>query len=321
MPRIYITEPNHFYTFELPTVPGDEVLIGTGPQCRLALPGVAGMGEVHACISCRPQGYVIADLGSPTGTFANGAPIRSEFLQPGVEYRMGAAVITLAVEGMPPQQPPMGMPQQSPMGMPPQQQPPMGTPPQQAPQAAPAAQQAPAAKAAAPATATAKKKSTVSKAKAPAGKGGRKADLASMAARFDRSRGQAASKFTFIYVVIMLAIAFYAGIALHHWERTGNCLPGLVADEQDEPAVAPAKPAAPAAQEADTAEDTSADSTDEPAADEPTDTTTDEPAADEPADTTADEPAADDAAGADDDAPEPAAAQEDEQPATGDDEA
>lgn len=263
MPRIYITEPNHFYTFELPTAPGAEVLIGTAPHCQLALPGVGGLGEVHACISCQPQGYVITDLGSPTGTFANGVPIRSEYVMPGVEYRLGAAVITLAAEGAPAQQ---AMPQQAPA--------------QQA--AAPAPQ--PAAAAAAPHAAP-KKKASPLKTGAAASKATKlgKKDLGNLAAKFDRSRGKNASKATFIYVVALLIVAFYAGIALHHWERTGNCLPGLVADETEAPA--PAKVhTAPAAEETaqpetDTAEDTSSE-------DEPTATDDDTPAAD---DTTAED--------------------------------
>lgn len=283
MPRIYITEPNHFYTFELPTAPGAEVLIGTAPHCQLALPGVAGLGEVHACISCQPQGYVLSDMGSPTGTFANGVPIRSEYLMPGVEYRMGAAVITLAAEGMPPMQQPMAAAQPA-------------VPQQAAPQqAAPAPQQgaaAPAAKKKSPLKTGAAAKSGATKQPAKGGKN----NLADMAARFDRNRGQGAAKMKFIYVVVLLAIAFYAGIALHHFERTGNCLPGLVADEQDPPTVAPATHAAPAepAEPAEPEATPAADDTDTPAADDTPaeddttpaeDSTDDEPADDEPTST------------------------------------
>lgn len=258
MPRIYITEPNHFYTFELPVVPGAEVLIGTAPHCQLALPGVAGLGEVHACISCQPQGYVIADLGSPTGTFANGVPIRSEFLRPGVEYRLGAAVIALegAQQTAPPQQP-MGAAMPQPMPQP------------AVAQAAAAA--APAGQAAGAKPAVAKKKASPLKtgaaAAANAGKGGKK-DLSNLAAKFDRNRGKGASQATFVYVIVLLVVAFYAGIALHHWERTGNFLPGLVADEQGEPvpAVASAPVAEGAAVEEAPAEETPTD--DAPVADD-----------------------------------------------------
>lgn len=313
MPRIYITEPNHFYTYELPTAPGAEVLIGTAPHCQLALPGVGGLGDVHACISCQPQGYVIADLGSPTGTFANGVPIRSEFLMPGVEYRLGAAVITLAVEGMPPQQPPMGMPMQPPVGMPPQQ-PPVA-------QAAAQQQAQPAAKKKASPLKTggaAAGGATKIKAAGKAGKAG-KSDLASMAAKFDRSRGKGASRATFLYVVVLLVIAFYAGIALHHWERTGNCLPGLVPDEQEapvQPAPAPAVASEPSAPEtpaqpeaADTPPapegDTQADDT--PAAD-------DTPVADDEPSPEVEEPTSEEPAPEEDDSPE-----QDDEPAASED--
>lgn len=138
MPRIYVIAPNCFYTYELPVTPGAEVLIGTAPQCHLLLPGVEGLAGVHACIVCQGADYMISDMGSPMGTFANGTPVRSVFLMPGVEYRMGSLLISLAVEGMPPPVAPMpvqpwGMPQ--PMIM---QQPlyPAAPPPTNAPPAA-----------------------------------------------------------------------------------------------------------------------------------------------------------------------------------------
>lgn len=126
MSRIYVSEPSHFYTYELPVTPGAEVYVGTSPNCQLCLPGVDGLAEVHACIVCQGQEYMISDLGSPQGTFANGTPVRSVFLMPGIEYRLGAVVITLAVEGAPPPQPQY-----------PQQPHPMMPPMQQAPQAPP----------------------------------------------------------------------------------------------------------------------------------------------------------------------------------------
>ena len=108
MPSIYVTDPIHFYTFGLPTAPGAEVYIGTASSCQLCLPGAPGLAEVHACITCQGSEYMITDLGSPGGTFANGSQVRSVFLMPGVEYRMGSVVISLVVENAPP-------PQQRPM--------------------------------------------------------------------------------------------------------------------------------------------------------------------------------------------------------------
>ena len=155
MPRIYVSDPLHFYTYELPLTPGAEVYVGASPQCQLALPGVPGLADVHACITCQGAEYMISDLGSPGGTFANGSPVLSVFLMPGVEYRLGAAVIMLAVDGAPPPPqmvPPMPQMAPQPWGaapmpaygapyMPPQYAPPQPQP-QQQPQSQPQPQQA-----------------------------------------------------------------------------------------------------------------------------------------------------------------------------------
>lgn len=206
MPRIQIIEPNHVYTFELPVVPGAEVLIGTAPHCQLSLPGVGGLGEVHARISCQPQGYVISDLGSPYGTLANGVPFHSDYLMLGVEYRMGAACITLLPDAA-------AMPQQP---LPPQQ-----------PVAAPAPAPAPAA--AGTVKKTVVRKKTVSTAQAA---GDKKAASASAnnVDRFNRNKGSKTALFNLIYVVVLLLAAVYAGIALRHWQATGNFLPGITSD-------------------------------------------------------------------------------------------
>lgn len=203
MPRIQIIEPNHVYTFELPVAPGAEVLIGTAPHCQLSLPGVGGLGEVHARISCQPQGYVISDMGSPYGTLANGVPLRSDYLMHGVEYRMGAAVITLLPDAAMPQQPMQAQP------------------------AAPAYQQPAAAAAPAKKTVVRKKVATAA-GSAPAAPA--KGDLKSAADRFNRSKGGNSALFNLIYVIVLLAAAVYAGIALRHWQSTGNFLPGITSD-------------------------------------------------------------------------------------------
>lgn len=209
MPLIYINEPNHFYTFELPAVAGAEIYIGTAANCQLALPGVEGLGEVHACISCQPEGYVITDMGY--GTFANGVPIQADYLRPGVEYRLGAAVITLPVETAAVPQQAMPMPQQQ----------------VAAPQQAAAA--APATTAAAPATKKpALKKKAPLKTGATAGKAAAPAAALNDAARFKR-KGDS-TLFNMIYVIVLIAAAVYAGVALRHWQKTGNCLPGIVSD-------------------------------------------------------------------------------------------
>lgn len=238
MPLIYVSEPRHFYTYELPPVVGAEVLIGSAPQCHLSLPGVDGLSEMHARIICQPQGYILEDLGSAYGTFANGVPIRSDFLRPGVEYRLGAASITLAAEGAP-------APQQA-------QQPAPGQP------AAAQAQQKSGAQGGKPVL---KKKASPLKTGSAAAKAAGKLneeDLNAAAKKYDRSRANGGSTATLIYVVLVLLAAFYAGIALHHWEKTGNPFPGLVSDYVDEgasPAAADDADEEPAADESVESED------------------------------------------------------------------
>lgn len=205
MPLIYITEPTHFYTFELPVAPGAEIYIGTAPNCQLALPGVEGLGEVHACISCQPQGYVITDMGTPYGTLANGVPVQADFLRPGVEYRLGAAVITMPMEGAAAPQP---MPQQQVM-------------PQTVAPVAQEGQKKPALKKKSPL----KTGGAVAKPRPAAAAGASTEDAAK---RFKRTGDSTA--FNVIYVIVLIAAAVYAGVALRHWQRTGNFLPGIVAD-------------------------------------------------------------------------------------------
>lgn len=123
MPKIYAIAPNCYYTFELPTAPGAEVLVGSAPHCHLALSGINGLGEVHAVITCHGNHYMIADQGSPAGIYANGTPVRHVNLMPGVEYQLGGLTLVLPVEGAPPPQPWRA-------GAPPQMQP---FPPQQMP--------------------------------------------------------------------------------------------------------------------------------------------------------------------------------------------
>lgn len=263
MPRIYITEPNHFYSFDLPVTPGAEVLIGTAPNCQLSLPGVDGLSPLHARIFCQPEGYVIEDLGSQYGTLANGRPVlQPEFMAYGVEYRMAAAAISLVPEDAPAAQPTAPADQ------------PAAAQPTAAPAAAAAATAAAAgtAKKTTPAAGALKKK-TVAKAapavakktavapaagkKTPAPAGLKKTagakPLSALADKYARSN--TSTKANMIYLVALLLAALYAGIALHHWERSGNFLPFIMQDPYVPGKAAPAAQA-PKAEPAAAAEDT-----------------------------------------------------------------
>lgn len=228
MSRIYVKEPQHFYTYDLPVVPGAEVYIGSAPNCHLSLPGVPGLAEMHACITCQGQEYLISDLGSPGGTFANGSPVRSVFLMPGVEYRMGAVIIMLAVEGAPPppQMAPAAPPVQQPWGMqqgfgaPVQQpfynaQPPYGAPPMQ--QMPPQPQLQPQDAAPKP------PKTKMRRLNAD--------ELDELKSRFynPRKEGFPVSKI-FFFILVLLAIAFFANMLPVHREDALNFFRNLSRD-------------------------------------------------------------------------------------------
>ena len=201
MPRIFIREPNHFYTYELPVVLGEEVIVGAAPTCQLALPGVAGLSRVHARVVCRQQGYVIEDLQSQYGTLQNGRPVQAEYMVPGAEYMLGTACIVLDPESV-------AARAQEPV--------------QESTPTKPKVRKAPV-----------MKKNVGGVGSSGAGSGDSKiegAELSKLAKKYDRSGTKGGSRLTVVDVVLLLLIAFYAGVALRHWERTGNYLPGILSD-------------------------------------------------------------------------------------------
>lgn len=232
MPRLYITEPQHLYTYELPVAPGAEVLIGSAPHCHLALPGVPGLAERHACITCYGHEYMISDLGSGGGTFANGTPVRSVFLMPGVEYRLGAAVVAFGADGAPP--PPQFMaPPAYPVA--PGPMPPRQWPPQQ-PYAAPPYMQMPGygqpSGSAAPALPPRQEPaSSAAAARGPKVRRLNREELDELKSRFynPRPHGFPVGK-VILFVLVLLAIAFFADMLPVHREDARNFLNALFRD-------------------------------------------------------------------------------------------
>lgn len=196
MPLIYIKNSTQVYTFELPVVPGTEVVLGSAPTCSVFLPAEAGVAPMHARIIYQPEGYVIEDLQSGYGTFQNGRPVQAEYMMPGVDYMLGAVGVCYDPQGS------AAYPQG---GTPQQQQQVAGQP------------------------GGVKKKSPLRRGAAAAGGGLDAKQLRAMAAKYKRP-GAGGSLAKTLYVIILFIVAFYAGIALHHWQRTGNFLPGIVED-------------------------------------------------------------------------------------------
>lgn len=197
MALIYIRNQNQQYVFELPAMPGAEIYVGTESTCHVNLAGVPGVSPVHARIVCQPEGYVIEDLQSQYGTIMGGRPIvQPEYMMPEVEYVIGQAVLILDLAAQQPQQGQANSTKQT--------------------------SQKPKLRSAVP-------KHTASR--VPGLKGG--TQMTQLATTYKRS-GSGGSAITVIFVLVLLAVAFYTGLALHHWERTGNFLPGIVADPEPE---------------------------------------------------------------------------------------
>ena len=96
------------------------------------------------------------------------------------------------------------------------------------------AESAPAEAAAAADGADAPKKTTKKTATRKAKKGSALTldELKAAAAKFDRNKGKNSKIANIVYIVVVLLAAFYAGVALHHWQTTGNCLPGILPDPE-----------------------------------------------------------------------------------------
>ena len=187
MAVLIISTATESYSYELPTEVGAGYGIGSGADCQISVPGVAGLAELHCSVTCTEEGYVIADAGSPAGTLAYDRKVESEYMSPEIVYTAGELTIAIA-------------------------------------ESAPATE----------AAAAPKKKTTAKTTTKKAKKGSALSleELKNAASMYDRNKNKNSRMVNMIYIVVVLLAAFYAGVALHHWQTTGNCLPGLVADPE-----------------------------------------------------------------------------------------
>ncbi len=86
------------HKFRLPESPEDVVSIGRNENCLISLPGVIGLSGYHCSIALVGNEYIITDAGSSNGTLAGDRPITSEALCPGVVYGIGTATLTFEQE-------------------------------------------------------------------------------------------------------------------------------------------------------------------------------------------------------------------------------
>lgn len=202
MALIYIsTTEGDPQPYKLPDTPGMEVLIGRNEECQIALPQVNGVSGVHCSLYFDGTQYYIIDRQSTNGVFCNGERVENAILQRGAVYAIGEATIVFDPEIA------VAAPSVS-------------EPQVQTPKAG--------------ATAARKKRAA-----GPAVSAGR---LGSKIPQYQVKKTSAAAQvFTFLYVVVMLGIAFYGGMVLRHWNETGTIfLPWIDPDPQTEtPAAAP----------------------------------------------------------------------------------
>ncbi len=210
MAVIYIIEAdNTQHPFRLPEEEGSAVTIGSREDCLIPLPGIEGLSGLHCSIALKEGEYVITDEGSEGGTLEGERAISSEPLREGVAYSIGAAQLYFDSESAPAEEAPAEEPLAEPIEVSEYEEAPVA-------QAAPAAEEAAAPAAAAPVKKKKKKK------KAPSA-----LSQASLAMATQKRKAQAMSAVNYVYVLLVLALAFYGGMTLRHWMVTGEYLPNF----------------------------------------------------------------------------------------------
>ncbi len=208
MAVIYITEAdNTQHKFRLPAEEGAVVTIGRNEDCLIPMPGITGLSGLHCSISLVEGVYVITDEGSSNGTMDGSRAISSEALREGVAYGIGSAYLYFESESAQ-AAPAEGAPVEETLAEP------IPVSEYAGYEAPVTAEEAPAQEA--PAAAPAKKK----KKRKPSA-----LNQAALKMASQKRQAQAMSAINYVYVLVVLALAFYGGMSLRHWMVTGEFLP------------------------------------------------------------------------------------------------
>ncbi len=204
MAVIYITEADSTqHKFRLPTDSSVVVTIGREADCVIPMQSVVGISGLHCSIALVGSEYVITDHGSSNGTLADGRAISSEPLCAGVVYSIGNAALTFDPE-LPVDEPVLEC---TPAETAEAQPEILAEPIAVSEYAAPEAESAPAA------PAPVKKKKVPAQSQTP------------YVMPVYKKKGQTMTAVNYLYVIIILALSFYAGMTLRHWMVTGSFLP------------------------------------------------------------------------------------------------
>ncbi len=211
MATIYIIEAdNTQHQFPLPAEEGSSVTIGRNEDCAIPMPGIEGLSGLHCSITLTGGEYVLRDEGSEGGTMEGERAISAEPLREGVPYGIGAAFLYFYADAPAAETPAAEAPAEEVLAEP--------VPVSEYADYA----EAPVAEEVEPAAGAVAAPVKKKKKKAPTALGKAKKTMV-----IQQKKAQAMSAVNYVYVLLVLALAFYAGMTLRHWMVTGEYLPNF----------------------------------------------------------------------------------------------
>lgn len=97
MASLIITINERKQGFDLPAILGKVTIIGCDDACDISLSGVDGLSHRQCSITCTEKGFMLEDLDSANGTYANEKEVEEPVLmKEGVVYAIGDASMIIA---------------------------------------------------------------------------------------------------------------------------------------------------------------------------------------------------------------------------------
>ena len=97
MASLIITINERKQGFDLPAILGKVTVIGCDDACDITLNGVDGLSHRQCSITCTKEGFMLEDLDSTNGTYANEKEVEEPTLmKEGVVYAIGDAAMIIA---------------------------------------------------------------------------------------------------------------------------------------------------------------------------------------------------------------------------------
>ena len=97
MASLIITINERKQGFDLPAIRGKVTVIGCDDACDITLNGVDGLSHRQCSITCTKEGFLLEDLESTNGTYANEQEVEEpQLMKEGVIYAIGDASMIIA---------------------------------------------------------------------------------------------------------------------------------------------------------------------------------------------------------------------------------